>query len=442
LHSRPSPSGLHHSGSSDRRAHSRSRDSHRSSSRDQARSSSQARSLHSKERSPSRKGEEVGETVPIATQAPRSVSRLEVVIPLNPTGETCVSKRATVFETLKENRSKDEGRWPRSAIHRRRQKGADRQNPIQRARRQKPLGTLLPTKALLLQLRFKKEPSCVPQGDAQSLAHIQSGQGKSWIALTRHRSPLTGRRKAAALWCLGKERRMTTLSVLSFHVQGLATHRRRVSLRSFLHEDLRRLPDVFCFQEHKLREGFTGHLQSELWKEAHFVNCPAIDGIHAVRNRRVLGGKGGVGIAIHPKWIPYITQEGKLPSMRGAWVRLEHPKWGALAFLAIYAPNQARARTTLWTEIVQELDHTINWIFCGDYNMVEREVDCKGGRMETMAGAERIAWNNVKRRFHLEDSFSPRPGHLSFSWDSGGKHRHVLEIQAGPARDRLLNEKN
>jgi hypothetical protein len=101
---RPSPSGRN-SGNSDRRARSRSRDSHRSGSRDRARSSSQARSRKSQERSPSREGEVVGETVPIATQVPLAINGLEVVIPLKfSTGETIVTKRAAVFETLKENR--------------------------------------------------------------------------------------------------------------------------------------------------------------------------------------------------------------------------------------------------------------------------------------------------------------------------------------------------
>jgi hypothetical protein len=93
---------------------------------------------------------------------------------------------------------------------------------------------------------------------------------------------------------------MGTLSLLSYNLQGLTKPKSRTTLNSFLHANLRRLPDVFAFQEHKLREGRTDCLQFNIWRAAHFIICPALDGVHARQNDRVLGGKGGLGLALHP----------------------------------------------------------------------------------------------------------------------------------------------
>jgi hypothetical protein len=196
--------------------------------------------------------------------------------------------------------------------------------------------------------------------------------------------------------------------------------------------------DVFSFKEHKLREGETDRIRLEVWREAKYIISPAIDGRHAARNHRVLGGEGGVGLAIHPRIQKYLKGEGCLPSSRGAWAQLEHPKLGRVAFLAVYAPNTTRERTLLWKEMYRKLSTQFKWVIMGDLNMYEAEADHKGGECNTLAGQELLAWQHLKRRLHLEDTFRPRLGHLSFSWDNVKRGRHIPQNQDGPARERCL----
>jgi endonuclease/exonuclease/phosphatase family metal-dependent hydrolase len=224
--------------------------------------------------------------------------------------------------------------------------------------------------------------------------------------------------------------KIPSLSILTFNMQGLAASKRRQALHNFLHSDLHCLPDVFSFQEHKLREGHTDLLKSEIWRESHFITCPAKDGRLAAKNNRVKGGKGGVSLIIHPQLAPYIKEEGRLPSSRRAWAKIEHPRWGSLAFLAVYEPNGKTARKALWSEMAKELCHKTRWIICGYFNMMEFNSDHKGGAASTIQGGEKKAWLILKRKLRLEDSFHLKQGHLAFSWDSKAIGRHVAENQA------------
>jgi hypothetical protein len=80
----------------------------------------------------------------------------------------------------------------------------------------------------------------------------------------------------------------------------MASRKQRLLLQEFLNKDLQRLPDVFSIQEHKLREGETDRIRLEVLRDAKYIMCPAGDGLHAIQNRQVIEGKGGVGLAFHP----------------------------------------------------------------------------------------------------------------------------------------------
>jgi hypothetical protein len=175
-----------------------------------------------------------------------------------------------------------------------------------------------------------------------------------------------------------------------------------------------------------------------VWRNGHFVVAPAIDGVHADRNRRVRGGKGGVALAIGPRIKPFLQRAGILASYRGVWAIIDHPRLGKLGFLSVYAPNTPSKRTLLWRELYRELDSTCKWIIFGDLNMIENPTDRKGGRVKLITGAEKGAWCHLKRRLKLVDTFQPRPAHLLFSWDSLFKGRHIRTVQDGEIGNRRL----
>lgn len=56
--------------------------------------------------------------------------------------------------------------------------------------------------------------------------------------------------------------------------------------------------------------------------------------------------------------------------------------------------------------------------------MFEAQSDQLGGGDGCLAGRENRAWSQLVRKLQLKDTFSPRHGHLRFSWDSMRLHRH------------------
>jgi exonuclease III len=172
---------------------------------------------------------------------------------------------------------------------------------------------------------------------------------------------------------------------------------------------MRTAPDVLCIQEHKLRQGSIDLLR-EVWTDGHFVTAPAKDGENARRNNRVKGGKGGVAMGIRANLQPYIITEGILPSNWGVYVTMKHPKFGDIGFLGVYAPNESKERAKLWKEMTASIDINYKWFVMGDYNMIERPTDQKGGNIKVVAGRERRAWNLLARKFHLMTLFGTTNG--------------------------------
>lgn len=216
---------------------------------------------------------------------------------------------------------------------------------------------------------------------------------------------------------------MRSLSILTYNIRGLTSRARRVRTRLFI-EGLRQRPDLVCLQEHKLRLGKTDCIRKEIWAAAHWVCAPAADGAHAFRNLNVESGKGGVALGFHMDLIPFKTAEGMVASHRAVWACFDHPAWGKLGFFGIYGPNESAGRTGLWSELGTTLDSTYNWMFLGDFNMIELHSDQVGGDGHIIRGREARAWTNLTRTFNLTDSYQRRPGHLKFSWDNQRLHRH------------------
>lgn len=90
----------------------------------------------------------------------------------------------------------------------------------------------------------------------------------------------------------------------------------------------------------------------------------------------------------------------------------------------------------LWSELAASLDTNFHWLLIGDFNMVEYHADHVGGEGQIIRGREARAWKNLAKKYNLTDTFTPREGHLRFSWDNQRVHRHnpanVDELQFGP----------
>lgn len=134
----------------------------------------------------------------------------------------------------------------------------------------------------------------------------------------------------------------------------------------------------------------------------------------------------------------YIVKEGMSICRRAVWFCLVHPVWGRIGFVGAYGPNSSQERTALWWALFFELDPTFRWALFGDFNMIESPTDqlgCAGG---CVAGREGGAWAQLVRKFKFKDTFAPKRGHLSYSWDNLRVHRHNPLNSSHPLGNRML----
>lgn len=197
---------------------------------------------------------------------------------------------------------------------------------------------------------------------------------------------------------------------------------------------------MLCIQEHKLRVGRLSRISQEVWPGSHWLCAPAADGVNALRNPEVTAGRGGIALGISLDLAPYITHEGITRCGRAVWICLNHPDWGRLGLLGVYGPNSSEGRTDLWNVLYHTLDTSYRWIMQGDFNMTDHPNAQWGGAGSggVAAGRESRAWKQLIRKFSLADSFTPRRGHLLFSWDSMQLHCHNPANTTRPPGGRIL----
>lgn len=230
---------------------------------------------------------------------------------------------------------------------------------------------------------------------------------------------------------------MKVLSTLSYNVRGLASRQRRVNAHLLL-ASVRARPDVICLQEHKLRAWRLHRIKKEVWPAAHWNCAPAAEGVHAARNPGVEAGRGDVALCVSIELSNYITNEGISLCNRAAWICCSHLIWGRIGFIGVCGPNSTEERIVLWRFLIFNLDPSYRWMMLGDFNLIDATSDQWGGTLNTVAGQERGAWAQLLRKFQFKDTFSPRNGHLKFSWDSLQVHRHNPVNSSLPPNHRTL----
>lgn len=216
--------------------------------------------------------------------------------------------------------------------------------------------------------------------------------------------------------------------MMSFNMRGLTKVEKRIKVQHLL-KTLAHPIDFLCGQEHKIRKAHIGWLES-IWPVASFIVAPAIDSVNAKRNNKVPAGCGGIFLAIGPKIKDFVTTNGITPSTRVFWAHVDHPALGNIGILSLYAPNARKDHTKLWHELADVLDSGRNWIVVGDFNMVDKIGDRKGGSNRIVKGGEKSSWNRLCRKLCLVDSYIYKPGHLKYSWDSKKRGRHDPAVQA------------
>jgi exonuclease III len=224
------------------------------------------------------------------------------------------------------------------------------------------------------------------------------------------------------------------LHIISYDMQGFCSSDKATRVRSMLRE-FKPMVDIFCSQEHKMREGALKMLPYRLWREAEFILAPALDGAYAARNANAISGKGGLLIAVGPSLKPCIADKGILPSGRGIWVTFDHPKMGKFGVINIYAPtgqDSSSERKCLRREIFNTLPNSIPWILLGDFNMIKNNEDQKGGRPHSISGREKRAWEHLLRKFSWKDTCKRDPQKLQFTWDNR------REVDGTPDNPKIL----
>ncbi|KAL3701849.1 hypothetical protein R1sor_019871 [Riccia sorocarpa] len=133
------------------------------------------------------------------------------------------------------------------------------------------------------------------------------------------------------------------------------------------------------------------------------------------------GGKGGV-LLLYALWFKkHVQNTGLLPRGAGVWLALKGHANQDIGVAALYAPNSPALRTRTWTELADFLDQSMKWVLLGDFNMTLNHEDHIGGTGTPIGGEERTAWNLLQGNLTLRDTFVPKNGQISFSWDNKRK---------------------
>lgn len=122
--------------------------------------------------------------------------------------------------------------------------------------------------------------------------------------------------------------------------------------------------DIICLQEIKTIGYHAFNTLKFIWDKA---TC-----LYSGHQR----GKGGVALLINLGWMSYIIEHNFSPSHRAIWV-IFNINGVKVGICNIYAPNDYRARESLWDWLAINLPDA-NWIVLGDFNMVENSQDKKG----------------------------------------------------------------
>lgn len=70
--------------------------------------------------------------------------------------------------------------------------------------------------------------------------------------------------------------------------------------------------------------------------------------------------------------------------------------------------------------------------------MIESPTDQMGCAGGGLAGREGGAWTQLVRKFSFKDTFAPKCGHLTFSWDNLQPHQHNPLNSSQPLGNRML----
>lgn len=178
----------------------------------------------------------------------------------------------------------------------------------------------------------------------------------------------------------------TNITRISYNLQGMASCKHRLWARTFF-EGLQTILDVVNLQENKLRRERIHCFPCKVLWNAHFVTTAMIDGIRWGWNDLVdVKKEGFISLAIHGRLGNNIIDEGIFPSQRAIWGKQDHLRLGKIGILKIYAPTKSLECTMLWRDLFLILDFACKWIVLGDFNMIEKSCEQRGGNRIAIHG--------------------------------------------------------
>lgn len=118
------------------------------------------------------------------------------------------------------------------------------------------------------------------------------------------------------------------------------------------------------------------------------------------------------------KYAKLLTDHDALYEDRVVWNKLEGIEGGNISITYIYAPNILTGRRHLWHIMVDALPKDCEWIFGGDFNMIERPQDKSNDCGRGISDPEIFTWNELLNAFRIKDTFVHQGG-PRFSWNNG-----------------------
>ncbi|XP_059076993.1 uncharacterized protein LOC131876187 [Cryptomeria japonica] len=191
------------------------------------------------------------------------------------------------------------------------------------------------------------------------------------------------------------------MKYISWNVRGLEALDKKQIVKRFL--DSNKDLDFLMLQELKTINFTLDINLNFIWKDSIKIYS------------KHLGGKGGVGLLINPRWSNHITNKGCSPCNRAVWASINVDNT-LIGVCSIYASNDYKERSALWDWIASLPN--IPWILGGDFNMIENCDDKMGGNAFEWKGFEKSHWDRMKFKKNLFDPLFGNKANTRGLWNT------------------------
>lgn len=116
---------------------------------------------------------------------------------------------------------------------------------------------------------------------------------------------------------------------------------------------------------------------------------------------------GGTGILVSERLAPYIEHHGVIISSRVQYITFRFSQTISIGIVNVYGYNQPAARTQMWRTLSLCDLPQAEWLWGGDWNMVELQLDRSSAFTGTaMSRTERAGWSDFLISHGLSDIYN------------------------------------